>query len=65
MVGDSDVDLAAANSAGVPCVLVSFGYAPPSAEDPFPDAIIDHFDELEPSVRELLSRDRNRAVSAS
>ncbi|MEZ5875727.1 MAG: phosphoglycolate phosphatase [Hyphomicrobiales bacterium] len=65
MVGDSDVDIAAAQGAGVPCVLVSFGYAPPSAEGPFPDAIIDHFDELEPSVRELLSRDRNRAVSAS
>jgi phosphoglycolate phosphatase len=56
MVGDSDVDLAAANSAGIPFILVTYGYAPPPPGGPPPNAVIYHFDALEDSVRALLGR---------
>lgn len=56
MVGDSAIDIAAAEAASVPTILVSFGYAPPPPEGPVPDAIIDHFDELEKTVHFLLKR---------
>jgi phosphoglycolate phosphatase len=54
MVGDSDIDIRAAQSAGVPSILVSFGYSPPPPEGPVPDAVIDRFEELEPSALTLL-----------
>ncbi|MHA1134812.1 MAG: HAD-IA family hydrolase [Alphaproteobacteria bacterium] len=54
MVGDSAVDIATAQAAGVPSILVSFGYAPPPPEGPKPDAVIDHFDALEENVYPLL-----------
>jgi phosphoglycolate phosphatase len=54
MVGDSDVDIRAAQAASVPSILVSFGYAPPPPQGPLPDAVIDHFDELEGSALSLL-----------
>jgi phosphoglycolate phosphatase len=54
LVGDSDVDYRTAMAAGVPIVLVSFGYGPPpDAANPAP-AIIDHFDELAAHLRRLL-----------
>lgn len=65
MVGDSDVDLAAANGAGVPFVLVSYGYAPPPPGGPLPDAVIDHFDALEDSVHALLGRSTDGSGSVS
>jgi phosphoglycolate phosphatase len=54
MVGDSDVDIATAKSAGVPSILVSFGYAPQGLDRLAPDAVIDHFDDLVPSARSIL-----------
>jgi phosphoglycolate phosphatase len=54
MVGDSDVDLRAAKDASVPAVLVSFGYAPAVLDEFSPAAIIDHFDELVPSIDAVL-----------
>lgn len=61
MVGDSTVDIMAAQGAGVPCVLVSFGYAPPPPDGPAADAVIDHFDDLEDSIRNLLTRETRKA----
>ena len=46
MVGDSASDLGAARAAGVPVVLVSFGYTDIPARDLGPDVLIDHFDQL-------------------
>jgi phosphoglycolate phosphatase len=54
MVGDSAVDINTAESANVPSILVSFGYAPPPPEGPRADAVIGHFDELEGSAISLL-----------
>jgi len=65
MVGDSAVDLAAARGAGVPSVLVSFGYAPPSPGGPRPDAVIDHFDALEDAALALFARAARKAGASS
>ena len=54
MVGDSDVDLRTAKDASVPSILVSFGYAPRALDEFAPAAIIDHFDELIPSIDVIL-----------
>lgn len=56
MVGDSAVDIQAAQGARVPSILVSFGYCPPTPEGPHADAVIDHFDALEGSAVGLLKR---------
>jgi phosphoglycolate phosphatase len=50
MVGDSQTDLAAARAAGVPVVLVSFGYTPVPAAELGADALIDDFDDLIPAL---------------
>jgi phosphoglycolate phosphatase len=53
MVGDSAVDIQAAQSAGIPSILVSFGYCPPT-QGPRPTVTIDNFDSLEAEARILL-----------
>jgi phosphoglycolate phosphatase len=55
MVGDSVSDAGAARAAGVPLVLVSFGYTDVPARDLGPDVLIDHFDELPAACRRLLA----------
>lgn len=55
MVGDSASDLGAARAAGVPVILVSFGYTDVPARDLGADALIDHFDQLAESCVGLLS----------
>jgi len=54
MVGDSDVDLRTAKDASVPAILVAFGYAPRALDEFAPHAVIDHFDELVPSIDAIL-----------
>lgn len=49
-VGDSPIDLAAARAAGLPVVLVSFGYTATPAHALGADAVIDHFDALAPLI---------------
>jgi phosphoglycolate phosphatase len=46
MVGDAATDAGAARAAGVPLVLVSFGYTEIPAADLDPDILIDHYDQL-------------------
>jgi len=46
MIGDSDVDIRAAQGARVPSIMVSFGYATSALHEVAPDAVIDHFDVL-------------------
>ena len=54
MVGDSQSDAGAARAAGVPLVLVSFGYTDIPARDLRPDRLIDHFDQAPGACASLL-----------
>jgi phosphoglycolate phosphatase len=65
MVGDSAVDILAAQAAGIPSILVTFGYCPPPPEGPRPDAVIDHFDGLEATALPLLKRLTEKAGAPS
>jgi phosphoglycolate phosphatase len=55
MVGDSASDAGAARAAGVPLVLVSFGYTDTPARELGADVLIDHFDDLPEACRRLLA----------
>ncbi len=52
-VGDTTFDTGAAKAAGMPCVVVSFGFndKPPQALGA--DAVIDHYDELVPALERI------------
>ena len=54
MVGDSLNDVAAAHTAGFPCVAVTFGYTDVPAAELGAERVIDHFAELPDAARELL-----------
>ena len=53
-VGDSIVDVQTAVAAGVHCVAVSFGYADRPAWQLGADRVIDHYDELQSVVSDIL-----------
>lgn len=53
MVGDSEVDIATGQAAGVPVVAVTFGYPGRPVAECAPDAVIDHYDELFAAVARL------------
>jgi phosphoglycolate phosphatase len=55
MVGDSDVDIAAARNAGVPVIAVSFGYVEAPIETFAPDAIIDHYSQFDTALSQVLA----------
>ncbi|HEU0058332.1 MAG TPA: HAD-IA family hydrolase, partial [Hyphomicrobiaceae bacterium] len=46
MVGDSEVDIATAKAANVPCIAVTFGYTPRPVRDFAPAATIDDYAEF-------------------
>jgi phosphoglycolate phosphatase len=54
MIGDSAIDVATAKAAKVPIVAVSFGYTDTPVRALGPDAVIDHYSELEAAVAALL-----------
>jgi phosphoglycolate phosphatase len=53
MIGDSEVDIATAQSAGMPSIGVSFGYSPVPIVTLKPTAVIDGFDQLEAVLANL------------
>jgi len=53
MVGDSSFDVGAARAAGVPALILSFGYNDLPPDELGADAVIDHFDELVGALRKL------------
>ena len=63
MVGDSQTDLLAARAAGLPCVLVSFGYTRVAARELGAEAVIDHMDELGAALARLGRATPARAAS--
>jgi len=54
LVGDAATDAGAARAAGVPLILVSFGYTETPAAELKPDILIHHFDELPAACVRLL-----------
>jgi phosphoglycolate phosphatase len=54
MIGDSLTDVATARAAGIPVVLVSFGYSDVPAEALEADVVIDRYDELFGAVQGLM-----------
>jgi len=52
-VGDSIYDVMAAKNAGIPSIVVRFGFLGGPAEDLGPDAIIDRYEDLIPTLRGL------------
>lgn len=54
-VGDSATDVGAARNAGLPILLVSFGFTDRPAQELGGDAVIDHYDQLLPALAALLS----------
>jgi phosphoglycolate phosphatase len=52
-VGDTSFDTRAARAAGIPCVAVRFGFADLPLETLGAAALIDHFDELVPTLKSL------------
>ncbi len=52
-VGDTAVDVGAARAAGVPVIVVGFGFADGSPRALGADAVIDHFDDLLPALQRL------------
>jgi phosphoglycolate phosphatase len=55
-LGDSIYDTMAAKNAGIPSIGVSFGFLAGSVEDLAADAVIDHYDELIPTLNMLAAR---------
>ncbi len=56
MIGDSNVDLAAARDAGVPCVLMRYGYSADPVDSLGAEAVLDQFPDLLPLLPELVQR---------
>ena len=55
MVGDAATDAGAARNAGVPLILVSFGYTETPARDLAPDILVDHFDQMVEACANLIT----------
>lgn len=55
MVGDAAPDAGAARDAGMPCILVTFGFTPVPVETLGADVLIDDFEDVEEAVDGLLS----------
>lgn len=53
MVGDSRPDVEAARGAGIPVVVVTFGYRDEPIEDLGADVIVDHYRDMLPALRRL------------
>lgn len=52
-VGDSISDTDAARAAGIPCIALTFGFSDRPPQDLGATALIDHFDALIPTMRQL------------
>jgi len=54
LVGDAATDAGAARAAGVPLILVSFGYTEVPAAELGPDILLHHYDQLPDACTRLL-----------
>ncbi len=53
MIGDSITDLATAQAAGAPCILMSYGYTPVPARELGADRVLDDFAQLPEALKKL------------
>lgn len=53
LIGDSETDAKTAQAAGVPVILVTFGYTETPVEDLGANILIGHFDELRGALQQL------------
>ncbi|KIN64666.1 Phosphoglycolate phosphatase [Sulfitobacter noctilucicola] len=56
LVGDTDTDRKTAHAAGVPCVLVTFGPAGGDMAALKPQALLNHYDDLDAIVSDLIGK---------
>jgi len=54
MVGDAPPDVGAAKNAGLPCIVVSYGYTPIAPAELGGDVLIDRFGDLEAAIDGLV-----------
>ncbi|MDF3414063.1 HAD-IA family hydrolase [Sulfitobacter sp. M57] len=54
LIGDTETDRKTAQAAGVPCVLVTFGPAGGDMQALTPEAVLDHYDDLDGIVAQLI-----------
>lgn len=54
LIGDTETDRSTAAAAGVPCALVTFGPTGRAVADLSPEALLDHFDDLDAVVDQLI-----------
>lgn len=54
LIGDTETDRKTAQAAGVPCVLVTFGPAGGDMRALTPEAVLDHYDDLDGIVAQLI-----------
>lgn len=55
MIGDSRTDRETASNAGIPCILLDYGYSDVPARDLMPEALISHFADVPKAAAGLLS----------
>ena len=55
MIGDSATDVATARAAGIPVIVLSYGYTPIPAAELGADAVIDRFSDLPSILNKLVS----------
>lgn len=53
MVGDSVTDLNTARAAGVPCILMSYGFTPVPVSELGADAVLDDFSQIPEALQQL------------
>lgn len=63
LVGDASPDTGAAKAAGVPCIVLSFGYNDLPPAELGGDVVLDHFDDLPGAVAGLVASCRARPES--
>ena len=56
MVGDSETDILTARAAGVPVLVVPFGYTPRPVAEYGPDGVIGHYDDAWAAIEALFAR---------
>ena len=55
MIGDSPTDRETARNAGIPCILLDYGYTDVPVQELAPEAILSHFRDVPATARKLLA----------